>query len=157
MACVDAKSRFIFVDVGNYGSNNDSGIFAHSKFGSAIKEGQLSLPKDKSIHNLEKYGNMPYTFVGDEGFPLLQNLMKPIPGKHLLENQRVYNYRLSRARRIVECAFGQLANRWRVLHTKNPLQPEGAIRVVKASCLLHNFLNSHDKSESISDEIEFPV
>ena len=157
MACVDANSRFIFIDVGNYGSNNDSGIFAHSKFGSAIKEGKLSLPDDDIIHNLENYGKMPYTFVGDEGFPLLQNLMKPIPGKHLPEEQRVYNYRLSRARRIVECAFGKLANRWRVLHTKIPLQPEGAIKVVKASCLLHNYLSCHDKTENISDEIEIPV
>ena len=145
MACVDAKSRFIYIDVGNYGSNNDSGIFAHSKFGSAIKEGTVGLPKDELIHNLETYGEMPYTFVGDEGFPLLPNLLKPVPGTNIPERERIYNYRLSRARRIVECAFGKLANRWRVLHTKIPLQVEGTIKVVKACCILHNFLIPKDE------------
>ena len=144
MACVDASSRFIFIDVGNYGSNNDSGIFSHSNFGSAIKDGKVGLPDAELVHGLEKYGKMPYTFIGDEGFPLLTNLMKPVPGTNIPERERIYNYRLSRARRIVECAFGKLANRWRILHTKIDVQPEGAKKIVKACCVLHNFLIQKD-------------
>lgn len=55
-----------------------------------------------------------YVFVADEAFPLKPYLMRPFPRRHLgarndpLRTQKpVYNYRLSRARRVVENAFGK--------------------------------------------------
>lgn len=41
---------------------------------------------------------------------------------------------------MVENAFGVLASRWRVYHTKIGVRTECAIHVIKATCLLHNFL-----------------
>ena len=57
-----------------------------------------------------------YTFLADEAFPLKRWLMRPIPGASAkTHSQKVYNYRLSRARRTIENAFGILVARWRVL------------------------------------------
>jgi hypothetical protein len=52
--------------------------------------------------------------VGDDAFPLKPYLMKPYPNRNLGITQRVFNYRLSRVRRIVENVFGILTSRFSV-------------------------------------------
>ena len=52
----------------------------------------------------------------------------------------MYNYRRSRARRILENMFGILANCWRVFQTTMHLSPERAISVTLSAFILHNYL-----------------
>ena len=66
-------------------------------------------------------------------------------------SKNIYNCRLSRARRVVENAFGILASRWRVLRRPLEVQPETVDRVVLASCCLHNLLC---KERNLPDKIE---
>ena len=52
----------------------------------------------------------PYRLVGDEAFALKPYMMRPYGGKCLdCEKEKVFNYRLSRARRVKENYFGQSA------------------------------------------------
>ena len=68
--------------------------------------------------------------------------MKPYPFKNQPRSNRVYNYRLSRSRRIVENVFGLIANRFRILRNAMLLEPLKVGIIVAAIVCLHNFLMS---------------
>lgn len=85
--------------------------------------------------------NLPYVFLGDEAFPLLENLHKPYSQKNgLTKEQRIYNYRHCRARRVVENAFGILATRFRVFRSEIGISVDKVDSVVLAACVLQNYL-----------------
>ncbi|XP_059894370.1 uncharacterized protein LOC132447556 [Gadus macrocephalus] len=69
----------------------------------------------------------------DEAFPLRTDLMRPFPGRILPRERRVFNYRLSRARLVVENAFGILSSQWRFYRRVIEVRPELAERCVKAT------------------------
>lgn len=79
-------------------------------------------------------------FVGDEAFPLRRDLMRPYPGTLTPGPERTFNYRLSRARLVVECSFGILASQWRMYRRVMGVSPNTAEVCVKATCILHNYL-----------------
>lgn len=83
---------------------------------------------------------MPFVLVGDDAFALRQNLLKPFSNRTLVYSERIFNYRLSRARRIIENVFGIMSSRFRVLRSDCLLDNEKTTRVAKACCVLHNFL-----------------
>ena len=70
----------------------------------------------------------------------MTNLLRPFPGRNHTPEKRVFNYRLSRARPVVECPFGILASRWRTYRRVIATSPQVAEVCVKATCVLHNFL-----------------
>ncbi|XP_077137483.1 uncharacterized protein LOC143802895 isoform X2 [Ranitomeya variabilis] len=139
MALVNANYEFINVDVGMNGRVSDGGVLEHTLFGERLNNCDLHLPP-----NSETRGNLNFVFIGDEAFPLHPNLIKPFPQKSLTEERRIFNYRLSRARRVVENAFGIMANRFRVFHTPINMKLESIDSVVLACCVLHNFLRRRD-------------
>ena len=57
---------------------------------------------------------------GDDAFALRTWLMKPVPGKLLTREQKIYIYRISRGCRVVEHAFSIMANWFRFLQTALP-------------------------------------
>ena len=138
MAVCDARYCFSLVDVGHYGSNNDSGILQNSKIGRMFSEGEMNVPAPSTVNGCD-FDPLPYYMVGDEIFPLKTWLMRPYPGR-LTEEQRIFNYRLSRARRVIENTFGILVARWRIFHTPIISSIENAERYVRAAITLHNYL-----------------
>lgn len=148
LAVVDARYCFRMIDVGAYGKSSDGGTLSSSAFGQALRHGTVNLPPDAPLPGAE--GSMTFVFVADEAFPLRMNMMRPFPGHNLTPKQRVFNYRLSRARRMVECAFGILASQWRMYRRVLGVSPEVAEVVVKATCILHNFIRWHSANEEDS-------
>ena len=103
----------------------------------------------------------------DEAYPLLSYLMRPYPRRQLTESHRLFNYRLSRGRRLVESAFGILAGKWRILN-KLIETSDTVDRVVKCICVLHNtvidregldeasLLELQNKEDSFSTNLDEP-
>lgn len=150
LALVDADYKFIFVDIGKNGHTHDSAVFRESQLGIKLKENTLNLPQPNTLPDFNF--RMPYVIVGDDAFSLHTNLMKPYPERSLTQNRRIFNYRLSRARRTVENAFGILANRFRVLLNPIPLAVEKVEIITYACVLLHNFLLSKKMQYYIPSE-----
>lgn len=139
LAVVDANCDFIMCDFGTNGRISDGGVLDNTRFGQKLHEGTLRLPRPRTISPTMQ--PLPYTFVGDEAFALGINFLKPFNQKELFTNERkVFNYRLSRARRVAENAFGILTSKFRIFHTPINLKLENTEVVVLACCVLHNYL-----------------
>ena len=98
LAVADANACFTMIEVGAYGKQNDSTIFAQSAMGKAYNARKLNVPDGQfslsnSQHETEMY------LVGDEAFPLQKNLMRPFSRRELDFSKRNFNFRLSRARK----------------------------------------------------------
>jgi hypothetical protein len=83
---------------------------------------------------------VPFHFLGDDAFALCETMMKPFPNKSLDPKERVFNYRFSRGRRVIENTFGIMSGRFRILRVPIMQKYENAVRTVKAVVALHNFL-----------------
>ena len=70
MALVDSDYRLTYVDVGNFGSNGDSGVFKARAFGQAFMQGNLHLPSPKELPGYPQGGALPHCIIADEAFPL---------------------------------------------------------------------------------------
>ena len=146
LAICDARYCFSFVDVGEYGSNNDSGVLNNSKMGKRFQGGELNVPEPDEIGGAGGV-ELPHFLVGDEIFPLTNWLMRPFSGKALVnEKRKIFNYRLSRARRIIENTFGILVARLRIFQRPIEGTPERVEKYILAAVALHNYLRQTDNA-----------
>ena len=140
LAVCDAQYRFLFCDIGSQGRCSDAGVFAESELNVALQQNLLNIPEEQELPGTDI--KFPFFLVADEAFPLREYLMKPYPQRKLSKEKRICNYRISRARRCVENAFGIMANRFRVLLNPICLKPDKVDGIVLACCALHNMLRT---------------
>lgn len=108
-AVVDARYKFISIDVGGYGHQHDATTYRNSSFYEALQNKTIKIPEDDELPKSRI--QLPYFLIGDGAYPIHKNLMKPYPGKKLNADQSNFNKRLSRARAAVECAFCRLCQK----------------------------------------------
>lgn len=145
MALVDANYKFICVDVGSEGRHSDGGVFKKSLMGKRFLNNEMNVPLPCNAPNGPV---LPFVILGDEAFELSSFLMRPYTRATLNHEKfkkwkiarKIYNYRLSRARRTVENAFGLLAMKWRIFRRPINLSMKNTEMIVLASICLHNFL-----------------
>lgn len=145
LAVCDADGLFTIIETGYAGRNNDGGIFRASNFNHCLERGRLNLPTTACLPNDESRQNVPYFFVGDNAFPLKRYLMRPYPVRTLDNKKRIFNYRLSRGRKTIECTFGMMTQKFQVLLTPiRCLKYTTILNIIKCVCILHNFVRVKD-------------
>ncbi|XP_036319313.1 putative nuclease HARBI1 [Rhagoletis pomonella] len=141
LASCDHRSKFTYINIGSTGRNNDSYIFEKS----SLK--QFHESADIFVQNSELIGgfNIPVLLMGDSAFRLSRHMMKPYP---YVANQpaaeKLFNYRLSKCRRVIENAFGQLKARFRKIGRGLQVAPKNVNVIIQTCCILHNFLNEEN-------------
>lgn len=143
MGIADAEYKLLYVDVGRDGRFSDGGVFNRSHFGQAMETNRLGLPQPSALPGQELA--VPYVLVADDAFASRANILKPYSQRGITMVQRVFNYRLSRARRIIENVFGIMLARFRVLRSPILLAAENTKKVTLACCVLHNYLMTTNK------------
>lgn len=102
-ALVDAQYCFRHVNVGANGRTGDTALFRDSSLHDTLENNLLNLPEDHFI-------------LGDDAFSLRTYLFKPYSKHSLSKKERIFHYRSSHARRVVENAFGILTWRFRIFY-----------------------------------------
>ncbi|KAJ8890249.1 hypothetical protein PR048_009757 [Dryococelus australis] len=134
MAVVDAQYRLTYIDVGCNGRVGRL-YTTHWNLGNYLCR-RLNVCQE----GVEKFPI--FFFVADDAFAIRSYIMKPYPFRGLSFSESVFNYRVSRARRVKENSFGIVANKFLVLRKPILLELTKTERVVLAVCTLPNFLIS---------------
>ena len=138
-AVVDFRGFFMDIYLGWPGKVHDARVFANSSFYQKGQSGTLLPDWKKQLDGTD----VPLVILGDPAYPILPWLMKAYPEHpNMSQEQKLFNYRLSWARMVVENAFGRLKGRWRCLLKRNDSQLHNVILITTACVVLHNICES---------------
>ena len=141
----DAQGRFIHVSTGYAGSIHDARVLRMSSLTNEVEDGNiLATPILRTGYGDE----IRLLLVADPAYKLINLCMKPYPETvALTASQREFIKALSRARVVIEQAFGMLKGRWLCLLDKLDESVDKIPQTIIACCILHNIcLNIHDEA-----------
>ena len=129
------KGQFIDVEVKWPGSVHDARVYANSSINKKFSNKEFP---SRYRELLPGHVGVPPILLGDPAYLLLPNVMKEFnkctETKHVL-----FNYKLRATRNEIECAFGRLKSRWRILNRVVGVDINFAVKLVSACFILHNF------------------
>jgi hypothetical protein len=89
LALVDADCKFLWIEIGGFGSMSDAQIFNDSELKECLVDGTIEFPDSDPIPNDSQ--NMPYIILCDDAFGLRTYLMKPYSQRGLTHEQLTTN------------------------------------------------------------------
>jgi Plant transposon protein len=140
-AVVDHSRKILHITQGVYGSTNDITITKYDEFFRDVKCGKVlkmsSFQLQMKMKVLHKCKGV--YFVCDGGYPKDSYLINPFGGSDMAE---VYwSEWLESIRKDVECTFGVLKARFRILHNSMRFHKKiVVVAVMITCCILHNML-----------------
>ncbi|KAL1445902.1 hypothetical protein MTO96_044756 [Rhipicephalus appendiculatus] len=143
LALVDHQYRFRYINVGSPGRCHDAFVYGRSDFRKLVESNFFKTP----VSIIEGTTVAPIILC-DQAFPLTANLQKPFANAVTGTRERMFNYQLSRTRRIVENAFGRLKARFRYTSKRMECKIKTAKQAIRAACVLHNIC------ETLKDPVE---
>ncbi|XP_047125593.1 putative nuclease HARBI1 [Hydra vulgaris] len=151
-AVCDEKGRFTDVEVRWPESVHDARIYANSNLNKMFVDRYFPLKYQELVPGYSPI--MPF-LLGDPAYPLLPNLLKEYPHSES-DKHALFNNMLRSARNQIECAFGRLKARWRVLNRCIDVDLELTTSLVYTCFVLHNFCEDN-KVEIHSELIQAEV
>ncbi|XP_067628084.1 uncharacterized protein [Eurosta solidaginis] len=151
LALVDYRLRFLYMNVGASGACAPLDIYDSSLLKELLSEDEILLANKKQLDGdgIE----IPVCIVGDSTFKLSPTLMKPYDSTNipLKKEQEFFNTKLTECRKALsERAFNQLKARFRRIAYSIDNRRRNAPLIVRACCVLHNFLiERHDDFEEV--------
>lgn len=144
---VDCNYRFRDVVIGWPGSVHDARILSNSRVYEKGNNNTLFPDIRERIGDQD----VPIVIIGDPAYPLLPWRLKIYPeNTSIPQSQRVFNYRLSRARMTVENTYGRWKGRFRRFSKRIDMEVSGVVNLTAASCVLHNMCELQ-KNEVLED------
>lgn len=141
-AVVDSRYLFRDVVVGWPGSVHDARVLSNSAI---FKKGVDNTLFDGVESRIIQGNDVPPLILGDPAYPFLPWLMKRYPENNDTPRvQRVFNYRLSRARMTVENTFGRFKGRFKRFSKRVDMEVSSLVNVVLSSCILHNICEAQN-------------
>ena len=143
-AVSDGKGLFLDFAAGYPGSLHDARVYRNSSlYQRASNEDILREPVERiGITDIRPY------LVGDSAYSISPWLMKPYPEATRDPGEITFNKELSSPRVAIECAFGRLKSRWRILQKRLDSRITFSVKISIACAVLHNFcINVGDEWE----------
>ena len=153
-AICDEKGLSIDVDLRWPGSVHDARVYNNCEINKKFKGNKFPPFYKEDIPGCTP---VPPILLGDPAYPLLQNVMKEYSSA--VDNRQInFHNRLRSTRNQIECAFGRLKARWRVLNRSVDVDLDFAITLIYTCFVLHNFceINNIEIHGDISERLFVP-
>ena len=144
MGIIGADYKIFWTSVGLLGSLNDACIIRAFLY--------KNIARNDFLPEIQKVVKLPPISLEDSAFPHHIWLQKPFANKTVSRKQSHFNYCLSKARMVIECAFGQLKERWLLLHRKSEANEHSFIVNILNCILLYNICI--EKADRISRKLD---
>lgn len=139
-AIIDADSKLIAVDIGT--PEVVGGNFKSSSLYDLLEKSELNVPMDVELPGTNTVA--PFVLLGNRSFPILNYLLRPYSDHKLDSKKRTFNDRLTRSRNAG--TLNNILSKWFALHGSIKANLDNAMIMIKAVCVLHNFLVAHEKT-----------